>query len=238
MPAKWVDKLFYLLSVPLAWAIIHSLYRLDVKKKSPLPHGPKIIAVNHPSFLDPLVIASVLSQQSYIFMTEVMFRIPVIRTYLRLSGHIPVTPGHGEEALQCVLEHLRQGHTIMNFPEGNNSPMEGGFLKEHTGIARMALASGVPVYPAGIFILRERLRTRVDVVDGKTRVSHWYMKGPFVVTIGSPTVYQGDHQDRDRCREVAHAIMLTIMNEAAESQKRWEQKNTNKAPWESNSLQK
>ena len=238
MTAKWVEKLTYLFSVPLAWVIIHALFQLDIVKKSPLALGPKIIAVNHPSFLDPLVIASALSQQSYIFMTDVMFRVPIARTYLRLSGHIPVAPGRGEEALQCAVAHLRQGDTIMNYPEGNNSPVVGGFLKEHTGVARMALESGAPVYPAGIFILRERLRTRIDIVDGKRRVSHWYTKGPFVVTFGQPTVYHGDPQDRDTCRQVAHEIMLSVIKEADESQKRWELRNAKRTSHASKSLQK
>ena len=175
MSAKWVEKLIYALSVPVAWCVIHTLYRLDVEKKSPLTLGPKIIAVNHPSFLDPLVIASVLSQQSYILITEVMFRIPIVRTYLRLSGHIPVVSGRGDEVLQRAMERLRQGGCVMNFPEGNNSPITGGFLKEHTGIARLALESGAPVYPVGIFILRERLHSRINVVDEITRYSHWYL---------------------------------------------------------------
>ncbi len=219
-----MEKLIYALSVPVAWCVIHTLYRLDVEKKSPLTLGPKIIAVNHPSFLDPLVIASVLSQQSYILITEVMFRIPIVRTYLRLSGHIPVVSGRGDEVLQRAMERLRQGGCVMNFPEGNNSPITGGFLKEHTGIARLALESGAPVYPVGIFILRERLHSRINVVDEITRYSHWYLNGPFVVTIGNPSRYQGDPQDRDTCREVAGAIMSEVKEAAFESQMRWEQK--------------
>ena len=44
------------------------------------------------------------------------------------------------------------------FPEGALSPQEGGFCQARTGVARLALESGAPVFPAGIHLQRERIR--------------------------------------------------------------------------------
>ena len=44
-----------------------------------------------------------------------------------VQGHISVKPGHGQKAIDEALEHLKAGHTVMIFPEGLISPLEGRF---------------------------------------------------------------------------------------------------------------
>ena len=218
-------KLLYGASVPMIKAFSGTMLNMDVAQKLPLPVGAKIIAPNHPSMIDPFIMASILGQRSYILITDVMFHVPIMGAYLRRLGHIPVAVGRGQSAIDCALEHLEAGHTVMIFPEGANSPKKGGFVKERTGVARLAIASGAPVIPTGIFLQRDRLQTMKSVVSGKTEYSNWYLRGPYAITMGAPMRFTGDVEDREHVKETARKIMVKIMGLAAESQQRWYRNN-------------
>ncbi len=218
-------KLLYGASVPMIKAFSGTMLHMDVDQKLPLPEGAKIIAPNHPSMIDPFIMASILGQRSYILITDVMFHVPIMGAYLRRLGHIPVAVGRGQSAIDCALDHLQAGHTIMIFPEGANSPKKGGFVKERTGVARLAIASGAPVIPTGIFLQRDRLQTLKSVVSGKVEYSNWYLRGPYAITMGSPMRFTGDVENRELVKETAHQIMVKIMGLAAESQQRWYRNN-------------
>ena len=222
-----IQKILYRISKPLVQTYTDTMLKMDVEKTSPFPAGAKIIAANHPSTGDPFFVASILGQQSFILINDVLFQVPILGTYLRRSGHISVKPGHGQEAIDEAVEHLKAGHTVVIFPEGLISPLTGGFHKGRTGVARLALASGAPVIPVGIHLQKDRLHTMTSVVSGKEEISHWYLRGPYHVTVGKPLNYSGDVQDHDLVKETAKNIMLKIMQMANESERRWFRKNRN-----------
>lgn len=224
---KLMEKVLYGVSRPVVQGYTSTMLQMDVHQKSPFPAGAKIVAPNHPSTTDPFYVASMLGQQSFILINNVLFQVPVLGEYLRRSGHIPVMPGKGQQAIDAALEHLAAGHTIMIFPEGLISPLHGGFNKARTGVARLALASGAPVFPVGIHLRKERIRSMRSVVGGKEEIGHWYIRGPYNVTVGKPLRYNGVVEDHERVHEVAHDVMLKIMRLAYESEQRWYR--TNKA---------
>jgi 1-acyl-sn-glycerol-3-phosphate acyltransferase len=162
-----------------------------------------------------------LGHQSFIMINNILFQVPVLGEYLRRSGHIPVIKGLGQAAIDAALEHLQAGHTIMIFPEGLVSPLSGGYHKPRTGVARLALASGAPVFPVGIHLSKDRIRSMKSKVDGKDEIGHWYIRGPYNVTVGKPMRFTGDIEDRDLVRDVSQKIMLKIMRLAYESEQRW-----------------
>lgn len=215
------EKLMFGFSKPLVKTYTGTMLNMDVCRKTTLPAGAKIIAPNHPSTTDPFYIAAMLGTQSFIMINDVLFQVPILGEYLRRSGHIPVKPGCGQEALEEALEHLKAGHTVMIFPEGLISPLSGGFHRPRSGVARLALASGAPVYPVGIHLRKDRLRTLHSVVSGKEEVSYWYLRGPYNVTVGKPMRFSGDTEDRDLVRETAEQVMLKIKRLAYESRQRW-----------------
>ena len=204
-----------------------AMLKMDVHQKSPFAAGAKIIAPNHPSTTDPFYVASMLGHQSFILINNVLFQVPVLGEYLRRSGHIPVIPGKGQQAIDAALEHLAAGHTIMIFPEGLISPLRGGFNKPRTGVARLAIASGAPVFPVGIHLRKDRIRSMKSIVDGKEEIGHWYIRGPYNVTVGKPMRFSGDVEDHSLVNDVAHRVMLKIQRLAYESEQRWYRINRN-----------
>ncbi len=222
---KVVQKMLYGVSKPVVKTYTGTMLDMDVHQKSPFPAGAKIIAPNHPSTGDPFFVASMLGHQSFIMINDVLFHVPILGEYLRRSGHISVKPGHGQEAIDEALEHLKAGHTIMIFPEGLISPLGGGFHKARTGVARLAIESGAPVFPVGIHLLKNRLHTLKSTVSGKQETSHWYLRGPYSITVGKPLRFSGDVENHDFVKETAQEVMLKIRRLAYESEQRWVRNN-------------
>jgi 1-acyl-sn-glycerol-3-phosphate acyltransferase len=210
----------YGVSVPIVRTYAGTLLRTDVVKHFEIPQGPKIIAANHPSTADPFFVASMIHQRSFIMIEELMFQVPILGAYLRQSGHICIQHGNNARAMESALAHLKAGQTVVIFPEGLISPREGGFNPAHTGVARLALASGAPVIPVGIAIQRERIHHITSIVRGEKQVGHWYLSGPYAMTVGRPLQFTGDADDRTLTRSVADQTMRRIIEMATESELR------------------
>ena len=112
----------------------------------------------------------------------------------------------------------------MIFPEGKVSPVKGGFNQVRSGVARLAIASGAPVYPVGIHLLKERIHAISSRVKGRDEMGYWYLRGPYNISVGKPMRFNGDVDDHEFVRETARLVMLKIMRLAYESEQRWYRK--------------
>jgi len=219
--SKLTEKTLFFVSKPVVKTYTGAMLDMDIHQKSPFPAGAKIIAPNHPSTTDPFFVAAMLGSQSHILIKDVLFNVPLLGTYLQQSGHIKVAAGHGQEAIDRALELLKAGKTIMIFPEGKISPLSGGYNKARSGVARLAIASGAPVYPVGIHLIKDRIHAIQSTVKGNREMGYWYLRGPYNITVGKPLRFSGDLEDHDHVREVARQVMLKIMRLAYESEQRW-----------------
>jgi 1-acyl-sn-glycerol-3-phosphate acyltransferase len=191
--------------------------KLNVSWHAPLPDGPKIIAANHPTTVDPALVMMLAPKQSSILIHETLFKVPVLGRYLQRAGHVPVIPGNGRAALEEAKRLLEAGRTIVIFPEGALSPLEGGFHRPHTGAARLSLSTGAPIIPVGIHLERERIHLIENEVEGKTEVGRLYLQGPYAMTVGEAMTLTGDVEDREYVRSVSMRIMRRIMSLTQES---------------------
>ena len=196
------------------------LLKMDVQWRAPLPAGPKIIAVNHPTTTDPFLMMGWASEPLHILITEMCFKMPALGRFLRQAGHVPVADGNGRAALEQAVKLLQAGRSVAIFPEGALSPLEGGVCPAHTGVARLALITGAPVIPVGICLRRENIYFRKTTVDGKTEIARWYLHGPYAVTVGEPIRFKGSVEDRELVRSVSQHIMQRISLLARESAQR------------------
>ncbi len=209
-----LQKLLYWISKPIILSYTGTALKMDIHRQERLPEGAKIIAANHPSTTDPFFVAAMVRKQSFILINNLLFQVPLLGEYLRRSGHIPVIGGSGQAAIDSALAHLRKGHTILIFPEGDLSPEEGGFHKPRTGVARLALLSGAPVIPVGIHLQRERCHVIRSRVKGNDEYGRWYLRGPYNITVGQPLRFSGDVEDRPHVRQVAETVMHHIIEMA------------------------
>lgn len=181
-----------------------------VEWHTPLPAGPKIIAANHPTTLDPFLLLTVGFDRMSILVTESAFKVPGFGRYLQAAGHVPVFQANGRAAFDEGARLLQMGRTVGIFPEGALSPLDGGLCHAHTGVARLALTANVPVVPIGIALHRPRIRFMDTHIDDIVETARWYLHGPYTLTVGEPLYFKGDVADRVYVRAVTDRILSDI----------------------------
>jgi 1-acyl-sn-glycerol-3-phosphate acyltransferase len=113
--------------------------------------GPVILAGNHPSYLDPILVALPIKRVIRFMAWDALFRVPLLRSIIKAMGAFPVDirRGQGEAAYREALRVLTSGEALGIFPEGKRS--ERGLMDElRTGTARLAIETGAPIVPITI----------------------------------------------------------------------------------------
>lgn len=118
-----------------------------------LRRGPLILAANHISPVDPVVLMAACRTRRVaprILADGAVFRMPALGWLMRWSGHIPVERGTRSvtEALRDATDAVAAGSVVLVYPEGRIG-LDPGMWPERgrTGTARLALASGAIVVP-------------------------------------------------------------------------------------------
>jgi 1-acyl-sn-glycerol-3-phosphate acyltransferase len=196
------------------------MLKLNIHRHGILPDGPKIFVCNHPSATDPFMIHIITREYLNVLITAKAFNVPVFGWFLRTIREIPVPLEKGGIALEDAQRYIREGRSVAIFIEGKISPQDGSFLSPRTGAARLALLTGAPVIPVGIFLRRELSICIKSKISGSEAQAHWYLRGPYAMTVGHPMQFKGDVEDKQYVRDVSEAIMQQIRLLAHESEHR------------------
>jgi 1-acyl-sn-glycerol-3-phosphate acyltransferase len=139
---------------PLARAV----WRPEVHGLENIPAtGPVILASNHLSFADSVVLP-VLAPRKVVFLaksdyfTGPGFKGAMSRAWFSGLGMLPVDRDDPQAALQSLdvaLKVLGRGEAFGIYPEGTRS-RDGRLYRGRTGVAHLALTAGVPVVPVGL----------------------------------------------------------------------------------------
>ncbi|KIH99182.1 acyl-phosphate glycerol 3-phosphate acyltransferase [Streptomonospora alba] len=134
------------------------LYRPRIEGVERIPAaGPVILAANHLSFCDSVVIPLVVPRRIRFLAKAEYFtgsgaKGRMSRATFTALGAVPVERGSGGGALEALdigLRWLKDGGVFSVYPEGTRSP-DGRLYRGRTGVAHLALASGAPVVPVGL----------------------------------------------------------------------------------------
>ena len=83
--------------------------------------GPVLLCPNHSSNWDPILLICALGREAnlQIMGKNQLFKIPILRTFLRKMGVFPVDRGHSDiGAVKRSIQALKDGFMLMVFPEG------------------------------------------------------------------------------------------------------------------------
>lgn len=151
----WRAPLLWRAAQLLARTVVGLLARLEVTGDVPQPlrHGPLILAANHISPFDPVVLAAACRTRGIhprIMATGGLFRAPVVGPLMRRAGHLRVDRGTNSvhQALTVAAAAVADGSVVLVYPEGRIG-LDPGMWPERgkTGTARLAFASAAPVVP-------------------------------------------------------------------------------------------
>ena len=216
--ALWAYLMFVVTAVPifaaaatknpqLTWKVGGAMTRffirttglqLLVRGRENIPPGPVVLAPNHTSYLDALVLVSVLGPRDFGFIAKREFLgNPIMRWLLTGFGcvfverfDVQAAAGGADEMVAAA----KGGRSLVIFPEGTLQRRP-GLMPFRGGAFQVAAQAGVPVVPVALRGVRSVLR------DGT-----WYARRhPMAVTIGAPIAPEGSDWNaavrlRDRVR--------------------------------------
>ena len=139
---------------PLAWLAL----RPSIHGAHLVPTwGPVILASNHLSFVDSVVIPLVLPRRVTFLAKAEYFEGRGLtgwlsRRFFMAMGHVPVHRGRGRaawDAVQVAQRVLADGGALAIYPEGTRS-LDGRLYRGRTGVARLTLLTGAPVVPVAL----------------------------------------------------------------------------------------
>jgi 1-acyl-sn-glycerol-3-phosphate acyltransferase len=152
---RWRPPRLWRAPPPVARALLVPFARLRVAGDVPEPmrRGPLILAANHLTPVDPIVLTAACQRRRIaprIMATGGLFRAPMVGTAMRHFGHLRVdrrTP-HVGQAVQTAADAVTAGSVVLVYPEGRMG-LDPHMWPERgkTGTARLALTTGAPVVP-------------------------------------------------------------------------------------------
>ena len=180
--------------------------------------GGAIVAVNHTSWADPLMVAHFVNDSGrparFLAKYEV-FKVPVLGAILKSAGQIPVRRGSTDavKSLRAAIEAVNSGECVVIYPEGTLTRDKNLWpMSSKTGIARVALITGAPVIPVAQWGAHEVL----PPYSGKPSL---FPRKTIKVWAGTPVDLddlRGEPMTNALLREATDRIMVAVTNLLAE----------------------
>jgi 1-acyl-sn-glycerol-3-phosphate acyltransferase len=138
--------------------LLRAVWRPTVSGRDNVPRtGPVILASNHLSVIDSIVLPVVVPRQIYFLAKEEYFRRAPQRALMRALNQIPVNRSGGRASLMALDEAvpiLRAGNALGIYPEGTRS-VDGRLYRGRPGVAKLALDTGATIVPVGLLGTQE-----------------------------------------------------------------------------------
>lgn len=139
----------------LGWIVALGLARLLWGHRSAgserIPRrGPVIIASNHISNWDPVLVGLGCPREVHFMAKQELFENPFLRWLITAYNALPVRRDRADHrALRMASGVLREGGALLMFPEGTRST-SGELGNAKAGVGFLACSTGAPVVPACI----------------------------------------------------------------------------------------
>ncbi|WP_250464806.1 MFS transporter [Microbulbifer litoralis] len=139
----------------LVWLLSHTMYRVRHEGLEQIPaEGPAIIACNHVSYVDALLLAGAVRRPIRFIMYKPIYEIPVLHFIFKTGRAIPICskqkdPEGYEKAFEEIEQGLRDGDLLCIFPEGQLTK-DGELQPFKAGIEKILGRTPVPVIPMAL----------------------------------------------------------------------------------------
>ncbi|WP_288132684.1 MFS transporter [Microbulbifer sp.] len=139
----------------LIWLLSHTMYRVKHEGLEQVPEeGPAIIACNHVSYVDALLLAGAVHRPIRFIMYKPIYEIPVLHFIFKTSRAIPICskqkdPEGYARAFEAIEQGLKDGDLLCIFPEGQLTK-DGELQPFKAGIEKILQRNPVPVIPMAL----------------------------------------------------------------------------------------
>ncbi|MGZ8180250.1 lysophospholipid acyltransferase family protein [Williamsia sp. SKLECPSW1] len=173
--------------------------------------GPAILASNHLAVVDSFYLPLMVRRRIYFLAKSEYFtgtgpKGAFQRWFFSSSGQIPIDRTGADAAAGALIaarRKLEEGQLMGMYPEGTRSP-DGRLFKGKTGLARIAMETGVPVIPVAM-VGTDQLNPPGTILPRPTRVT---------IKVGKPldfSRFEGMNGNRFIERAVTDEIMYELM---------------------------
>jgi 1-acyl-sn-glycerol-3-phosphate acyltransferase len=151
----------------LVWILIHAIYKVETRGMDNIPQdGAIIVAANHVSFVDPLIVGGMIRRPVRFVMYHKIFQIPVLKFIFKTGKAIPIASRHEnpellETAYQRIHEVITDGDVLGIFPEGQITS-DGEIAPFKNGVEKIVSEQPVTVVPMALCNLWGSLFSRRD----------------------------------------------------------------------------
>jgi len=139
----------------ISWCAANIIYRLRIDNEEGIPEeGAAVLAANHVSFVDWLLIAAASPRPVRFVMAEEFSRLPLVRFLFRDAKVIPIVsaednPDVLDRAYDRIADELEAGELVCIFPEGKITN-DGRLSPFRPGVERIVERTPVPVVPVAL----------------------------------------------------------------------------------------
>ena len=135
----------------LLGGVVGALSGWEVRGREHVPKsGGVILASNHISFWDPVLVGTAAIREQHFLAKEELFRPPVMGWLIRSYNAIPIRRGMADLAgLTKAMDVLRAGRSLILFPEGTRA-RDGELRPARPGLGMLAVATDARVVPTCI----------------------------------------------------------------------------------------
>ncbi|MBU0694346.1 MAG: 1-acyl-sn-glycerol-3-phosphate acyltransferase [Candidatus Omnitrophica bacterium] len=153
----------------LAAFFLKWLFKIEVKGKDIFPRNcPFILASNHSSYLDPLVLGSVCPRQLRFLAKEELFKNKLFALFMKALGVIPIARGKGNLGIMRRALGILKEKPLVIFPQGTRTL---DYEKFKAGIGFLYKKSNVSIVAAKIYGTDEILPPQAKFIrKGKIKV--------------------------------------------------------------------
>lgn len=147
------SKVLYRVGQAVCRPIMKVFYRYKFINNNSIPHeGAYIIASNHMSFSDPVLLGLGQRRRLFFMAKQELFKNKFFAVLIRALGAFPVERGAGDgKAIKTGEDLIKEGNVMTIFIEGGRTKT-GEFMRPRSGCALVAQQMQVPVIPACITI--------------------------------------------------------------------------------------
>ena len=200
------NKIFYAIVKNFFKFLLKIYNRCSVKWLEKLnPNEKFIVACNHLSNLDPLIVGCFFPRRLKYFAKEELFHNKIFGACISALGAVPVdrvSNSSAASALRGFMKLFQEGSDVLIFPEGGRS-LDGKLQPLEGGVALIAARTKAPILPAFIKGSYEAMPTGAAFVKPKK----------IKITFGKPLIFSDEVYTSKEGRNIIMAELDKTMKE-------------------------